>query len=342
LSEYQDLEFPPDIPDGYDEPLGLHFARANHEEMIQCELDAVLMGMEADNVDPPSMSNSPENGNYESVEEAQDAETIDEVVEHVAEESASVAAAAATNPPFVPQDLGMPQSVWARKLGGMSHASALTKFLDIAKELSEAQSEAFWSIVSEVCIMLGDNASEASKVDAIYRAWQRRHCDLAAVNGVGLVGWMTKAHIKAILKKSGRKMLATELGVGSIPPVSMAPSTMQPNSFQMPMPLQDLSLLPLAAPVRYPLVPSQLMSVASLVRPTGPTLSGQPPNKKPKRTHMPTVLKFEDIDGLTTDQLGVALRKANLGLSRDKSVRRTTLKKHFQDQNDDSYQMTFT
>jgi hypothetical protein len=48
LSEYGGVEFPPDIEEGYDEPIGIVFARKKHNEAIWSNLEALLMGMTTD------------------------------------------------------------------------------------------------------------------------------------------------------------------------------------------------------------------------------------------------------------------------------------------------------
>lgn len=50
LSELQDLNFPPEIEDECDEPVGLLFAREKHEGATQADLDALPMGVAIDGV----------------------------------------------------------------------------------------------------------------------------------------------------------------------------------------------------------------------------------------------------------------------------------------------------
>jgi hypothetical protein len=41
LSAYQNIEFPPKLPDGYDEPIGIEFARYKEWEKVQSEMDTM-------------------------------------------------------------------------------------------------------------------------------------------------------------------------------------------------------------------------------------------------------------------------------------------------------------
>lgn len=345
LSEFQGVEYPPENEDGYDEPVGLLFARTKHEDTIQSDLDALLMGMVADDnfCDSPPVNDAIDVIIDEAnLSPAQDSMPVAALAESTVmlEESTAISVALPRSPPFISSDVGLPAATWARRLGGMSHSSALDKFLDDRKELSKLQQAQFWAVVKEVTTMLGVSASENSKVEAICSGWNRKHFDIAGVNGVGLIGLMSKAHAQKILRKSGRNILATQLGIREQPLMpSMAPwepeyaASLSSFSFGSACPPQFQTPFGSSQP------PPQLSWAPAPRDP--PPLAEQPPKKK-KAVEMPEEVRYMDVDGLSHRQLGVALKMVSLGQHRDRPVRVRDLKKHFEDQNNDRHVLKFT
>lgn len=231
----------------------------------------------------------------------------------------------------------------------MSHSSALNKCLDDWKELSEPQRAQLWEVVKGAASMQGVGVSESVKVEAIRDSWNQKNFDIVEVNGVGLLGLMSKAHAQKLLRKRGGGALAAQLGIRELP-IAPAAAPWEPqyaasmSSFPLGLAAAPHFPLPhgLLPPFQQQAPPTLPFSLAAARRDTAPRSEQLP--KKRKAVCMPREVKYADIDGLPHRQLGAALKKAclRLGQSLDRGARVQGLKKHYDDQNDTTYVLKFT
>jgi hypothetical protein len=228
--------FPPQLPEGYFEPMGIDYGRYKEWDNIQMKIYEMEMGMhdeamlpimDIEEATPPSTEeatinipvqqnlsqnpasppqglqsniNSPRTPLPPTPQQQTDASQQSEVAAVALQPSSGLSA----SPPN--GDFYSPQANWRRDLGVKTRVSALNTYVSQSKPLSNVQRQYFWDIVSRVHELLrGSTYSDKEIAQEVARIWDRAHLSKQAsdVIGVGLGGLLRPGHAEVLLKEKG-------------------------------------------------------------------------------------------------------------------------------------------
>jgi hypothetical protein len=217
LSIYKGMEFPAEVPDNYDEPIGIQYGRYKNWRDVDVHIMQVdrIPLLETQPATPPA---SPA--------------TIAMGARITANINLAIAAAATTPPVFeaapsvaltaVPNQQPDtwaygPQQKWSRNLKPMPayQVSVTNTYLFENTKFTPFQEDHFWKAVQQARTYNGgDNASSEKLDDTIQRIWNEKHIQLIRDDtvGIGLGGMIRIGHVKSILQKKGNEVIAARSG----------------------------------------------------------------------------------------------------------------------------------
>jgi hypothetical protein len=227
LSAYQHVEFPAKVPEGYDKPIGIEYGRYREWDRVQTEIDSLsqLEELEARSqlsADPPQneMAAPPQNDWEEEPPAAVPSPLSDPAPQnnHIIQQSGK------------PAEINHPQSVCARKLGGMDRVSLLNTYLVELKQFSQYQYTTFWELVSLVWTLVGgEEKSEDMIVESVCQTWNTRHILLHKQGGIGLGGLIRAGHVKLLMKQCGYNVRQVQISLGNPSTMIRAQGDMKPT-----------------------------------------------------------------------------------------------------------------
>jgi len=239
---FNDIDFPPPLTAGYDEPIGREFSTYSDWEKVQGEIEAGLAGTTI-----PCSTQQENAGESDAAvleecaaeEDHHNQDQFPQTQELMTDLQASAAKAPAAL--FKKADFGYGTN-WGRHLGGISRFTLAN--VQITTELEGEPLETFLTMISNALSTYGSGVAEAVLVQKIEMAWREYHVRLLPSNHFGLGGLLNKRSIVQELRKWGNFVVQNKMHVyGAKDPVI----TQRP-AFWVPPNQANLAFVPLAPP----------------------------------------------------------------------------------------------
>jgi hypothetical protein len=219
LSMYKHVEFPPEIPDDYFDPIGIEYGRYKEWEKVQASIDRLSqLTLLEENA---AIENSPTVMDVDDVALTPSTPTPVSIPPTPTPTNTTTGMLPSTvpsqfppNPTHMPVDLYSAQAKWGCHLGPMSAytASILNTCLPQNKALMHGQRKAFWDAVIEAKSMNG-GASADKIVSTIIEIWNNKHfLSIQGGAGLGLGGMMRAGHAKSLLRQQAYTLKAIQMG----------------------------------------------------------------------------------------------------------------------------------
>ncbi|CAB9503952.1 hypothetical protein SEMRO_181_G079040.1 [Seminavis robusta] len=200
LTYYQGMDFPPELPPDYYEPIGIEYGRCKDWVEADRKLAEWTQMKPRETIEPPVLEQQP-------------APTIDSVEATSGQPSNN--AESQTSSSSTAQDYG-PAANWARNPTPMTayQVSVLNQYLKPSDKLNKIQWTYFWRAVTQAAKYLGEEANTASVAKQAALNWQAAHLHLCGIEPVstGLGGLLRKETIKALLIEKGYQVQAARMG----------------------------------------------------------------------------------------------------------------------------------
>jgi hypothetical protein len=263
ISAYANLQFPDDIPEDYEEPIGIEYGRWkkwNDTEILSARSYELSANNRTTSSPDQELQDGTEQESQMLLDETgqvlepemppllQDQLAINIGASTAATEMAApMAISASTTESNVvaapmastvaspnrsqrPPDFYAPQNNWSRSLKPMTahRVTVANTYLVESTKLTPYQNQAFYQFLQTARTFHGgEQANPEHLPSRIMEIWNTRHFQLLGENdGIGLGGLIRLNHVKAILRTRGNAVRAAQAG-GSNPPPTRPPRTLK-------------------------------------------------------------------------------------------------------------------
>jgi hypothetical protein len=189
ISSCSGFEFPPQLPEGYHEPVGVYYGRYKDFQLVKRHLARI------DQLSPRLRSAGIEEESPPKIITRNDQSPPRKQIESTSSER--------------PGDFYPPQAKWGRKLGPLSQyqVSIANTYLDSGKRFTKNND------VTDAYAHLGPpHPSTDSLLDVIVHNWNLNHFKQVQEHGnIGLGGMIRKPHVKSLMKEKGYKILEARI-----------------------------------------------------------------------------------------------------------------------------------